>query len=155
MRTFPKSLFVLAMAAGVIWAGGLRLEVGNPSANPEAVAKHAVLVVRTTACQSPEKTTVTATAEGLVDGNRRTVPLSVIPLGTPGTFAVVREWPAGGRWAVKMIATNPDYKNYATGVVVLTEKDSFDWAGVKHYYHAPTDAEVNAVLDREAVALAH
>lgn len=154
MHMFPKSLSVLAMA-GSMWAGALRLEVGNPSANPEAAAKHAVLVARITACQSPEKTTITATAEGIVDGSRRTVPLSLVPLSTPGTFAVVRQWPAGGRWAVKMTATNPDYKNYATGVVVLTQKDGFDWAGVKHFYHAPTDAEVDAVLGKESVALAH
>ena len=154
MHVFPKSLLALAMA-GSMWAGGLRLEVGNPSANPEAAAKGAVLVVRITACQSPEKTTITATAEGIVDGSRRTVPLSLVSLSAPGTFAVARQWPAGGRWAIKMTATNPDYKNYATGVIVLTDKNSFDWASVKHVYHAPTDAEVDGVLGKESVALAH
>lgn len=89
-----KHLLVLSMLAGPLFAGSLALEIGNPSANPEALAKHAVLVARMTACTSPEKTTVTASAEGIVDGTRKSIPLKIVALSTAGTYAVVREWPA-------------------------------------------------------------
>lgn len=118
MKTFWKPVVALCMLAAPLFAGALLLQIGNPAANPEALAKHAVVVARITACHSPEKTTVTATAEGLVNGVRKTIPLKVIPLSTAGTFAVTREWPEEGVWVVKMIATNSDYKNYASGVVV-------------------------------------
>ena len=127
-----KPLLVLSLLAAPLFAGALVLEIGNPSANPEALAKHAVLVARMTACKSPEKTTVTARAEGLVNGTERSIPLKVIPLSTPGTYAVTREWPAEGTWTVRMIATNPDYKDYAASVVVPIENGAFQWAGVKH-----------------------
>jgi hypothetical protein len=147
MRTISKTLLALPVLTGLsLLAGGLRVEVGNPAANLEANAKQAVLVARITACQSPEKTSIAATAEGVVDGSRRTIPLRVIPLATPGTFAVTREWPADGKWAVKLVATNPDYKDYATGVLARMEESGFDWAGVKHFYHAPTPGEVDAAL---------
>ena len=155
MRTFPKALLAsLALSVSILSAGGLRLEVGNPAANPEAKAQQAALVARITACQSPEKTRITATAEGVVDGSRRTISLRVISLSTPGVFAVTREWPAQGNWAVKLIATNPEYKDYATGVLVRMGRDGFDWAGVKHFYHAPTSAEVDAVLGSQLPVVA-
>jgi hypothetical protein len=125
-----KRLLILPTLAAPLFAGALVLQIGNPSANPEALARHAVLVARMSACRSPEKTTVTATAEGTVNGTRRTIPLKILPLSTAGTFAVTREWPAEGSWVVRMVATNPDYKNYAPTVLVPFDNGQLRWAGV-------------------------
>jgi hypothetical protein len=125
----------------------LLLEVSNPALNPEALNSHAVLVARITACHSPEKTTVQATAEGVVNGLRKSIPLKVISLTTAGTFAVAHEWPEQGTWAIKMVATNPEYKDYATSVLVPIRRDSVQLSAAKHYFHAPTDAEVSMALN--------
>ena len=155
MRVFSRTLLALPVLMGLsLLAGGLRVEVGNPAANPEARAQKAALVARIMACQSPEKTRITATAEGVVDGSRRTIPLRVVPLSVPGTFAVMREWPVEGNWAVKLVAMNSEYKDYATGVLVRMEENGFDWAGVKHFYHAPTPGEVDAALGSPSVVSA-
>jgi hypothetical protein len=146
MRTICKTLLAVSVLAVPLLAGALRLEVSGVAANPEAQLKHAVLVARTTACQSPEKTTITATAEGIVNGVRRSIPLKVISLATAGTFAVARAWPVQGAWALKLVATNPEYKDYSTGIVVPFENDSPRLASVQHYYHAPTEVEVAATL---------
>ncbi len=142
-----KLLFALFVLAVPIFAGALTLEVGNPASNPEALTSHAVLVARITACHSPEKTTVQATAEGVVNGLRKSIPLKVISLSTAGTFAITREWPEAGNWAVKMVATNPDYKDYATSVLVPVRNDAAQFSAAKHYFHAPTDAEVSLALN--------
>jgi hypothetical protein len=147
MKSLWKPLFALSILAAPLFAGALLLEIGNPAANQEALAKQAVVVARITACHSPGKTTVTATAEGLVNGVRNSIPLKVIPLSTAGTFAVAREWPEQGTWAVKMIATNPDYKDYATSVVIPIQKNLVQLETVKHYSHAATSAEVSAALN--------
>jgi len=147
MRKLSRPLLALSICAAPLFAGALLVQIGDPAANPEAVAKHAVVVARITACRSPEKTTLTATAEGSVNGERRSIPLKVSALSTAGTFAIVREWPDEGNWVVKLVATNPDYKNYAISVLVPFEGDRFTWAAIKHYFHAPTDAEVAAILD--------
>lgn len=145
-----KFLLTLPILAAPLFAGALVLEVGNPQADSEALAQHAVLVARMSACTSPEKTVVTASAEGIVDGERKSIPLKIARLSTAGTFAVRREWPAQGTWIVKMAATNPDYRDYAAVVLVPLDRGELQWASVKHYRHAPGEAEIAAVLEGES-----
>ncbi len=147
MKSLWKSLFAISILVAPLFAGALRLEISNPATNQEALAKHAVLVVSTTACHSPEKTTVTASAEGVVNGMRKSIPLKVFALSTPGTFAVTRDWPDAGIWAIKTVATNPEYQHYATSAVVPIQNNSAQLAAVKLYYHAPTETEVSLSLN--------
>lgn len=147
MKVFCTRFFVLSIVALPVWAGALLLEVGNPAANPEAMKNHAVLVAHITACHSPGQTSVTASAEGVVNGIRKSIPLKVIPLSTAGTFAVTREWPEQGTWAIQLVATNPEYRDYATSVLVPIRSDSVQLAAAKHYYHRPTAAEVSLALN--------
>ena len=141
-----KSAFVLALSGYPLFAGALTLETSNPASNPEAGAIGAVLTARITACRSPEKTVVTATAEGYVNGSRRSIPIAVIALHEPGTFAFRREWPAKGTWAIRLVASNPDYRNYKTGVVVPMTGGTVEWAAAKHFYREPISADADAFL---------
>lgn len=145
-RKVLTAVFSAALFAAPLFAGALMLEVADPQTNPEALAKHAVVLARVSACSSPEKTVVSATAEGIVDGHRKTLPLKPIKLATPGWYAVTREWPDDGVWSVRIVVTHPDYKNYATGAVVPVQKDTYVRAGAKQFYRAPTDADVDAAL---------
>jgi hypothetical protein len=72
--------------------------------------------------------------------------LKVIRLGAPGVFAVARQWPNEGVWAVRFVATNPDYKDYATGVVVPVHGDTYNRTAAKQFFHAPTANEVDSTL---------
>jgi hypothetical protein len=146
MRTLCQTLATSIILASSLFAGAMVLELGRPSANPEAQAKHAILVARLTACHAPEKTTLAAEAEGLVNGVRTSIPLKIIPLSTAGTFGVAREWPEQGTWVVKLIATNPEYQNYSSAALVPLDRDGAVWAAIKRYNHAPTDTEVAALL---------
>jgi len=147
MKVLMKTAFALPVLVLPLFAGALLLEVGDPVANPEAVRNHAVLLARTTACHSPGETTVAATAEGVVNGMRKSIPLKVITLSTAGTFAVARQWPEQGRWVIQLVATNPEYKNYATSVLVPITNDGVELSAARHYFHAPTDAEVSLALN--------
>jgi len=147
MNSLWKWPLAVCILAAPLLAGALLLQVEDSASNPEALRNNAVLVARITACHSPEKTTVTATAEGVLNGARQSIPLHVISLSTAGTFAVRREWPSQGTWAIKMVATNPDYKDYATSVVVPFRSESAQWSLAKHYFHAPTDAEIHLALN--------
>jgi hypothetical protein len=151
MRKLLGTAVIAGLSSALLFAGSLTLEVANPKTNPEAVAKNAALVARITACNSPEKTVVTATAESTSGGTRRSIPLKVTNLSTPGTFAVSHEWPKDGAWAVVMIATNPDYKDYATSVLVPVQNDTFSWAAVKHVYHRPTVGDIDAALSQNSL----
>ena len=135
-----------ALLAVPLFAGALVLQVTDPHTNPEAQAKHAVMLIQVTACNSPERTELSVTAEGLAGGQRKTVPLHAIKLSTPGLFAVAREWPDEGVWAVRVTATNPEYKNYTTGVLAPVTKETWSKAGTKQFYRAPTEDDVNSAL---------
>ena len=45
---------------------------------------------------------LTGTAEGIVAGARRSVPLRFSETGRANTFALARQWPAEGRWLVRL-----------------------------------------------------
>ncbi len=147
MNSLGKWLLAVCILAAPLFAGALLLDVSDSASNPEALRDHAVLVARITACHSPGETTVSASAEGVLNGTRQSIPLEVIPLSTAGTFAVRHQWPEQGTWAIKMVARNPEYKDYATSVVVPVRSDSVQFSLAKHYFHAPTDAEIHLALN--------
>ncbi len=80
--------------------------VGNPEASAEARAMHAVLTVKAAGCHEPEKADVTARAIGVVNGERREIPLKLARLSEPGFYALTRQWPAEGRWVIEIVGVN-------------------------------------------------
>jgi hypothetical protein len=145
-----KVITCLMLAAGLpIFGGMLMVRISNPETNAEAMAKHAALIAQTGACRAPEKTVVTATAEGVIEGQRRSMQLNLIPLSTFGTFAIPQQWPAAGTWAIQIVATNPEYKDVATAELVRSNGKTVDWTSLKHYFHRPTETEVIAMLNSQ------
>lgn len=91
---------VLALALGsaiTAYAGGFWISTQNPTTVKDPAAKNAVVLVRVDGCHNPADAAVTATAEGLVNGQRRSIPLKLEPVSQPGTYAVAPQWPAGGQ----------------------------------------------------------
>jgi hypothetical protein len=153
MRTRTK---ILAPAAALIvamslMAGAFVLQIGKPSANPEAQAKNAVLVVRGVACIEQEKTTVSGTAEGIVNGHHESIALQLIPLSAESTYAVTQQWPAQGNWILTFVMSNPRFPTQQSAIVRV-EGASVDWAGIKRLAHAPTKDDIEAALNTTAVA---
>lgn len=149
-----RTMMILAMLSAPAWAGGIRIVVSDAHGNQEALQNHAVMVAEITACLPGAKTTMSATAEGMVDGVRKSVPLKVMALKKQGTFAVAREWPQEGKWAVIVVANYLERKGFTSSVIVPADKDSFQWDAMQEFYHVPTNAEVAAVLSKESVTRA-
>jgi hypothetical protein len=139
----------LATAASLL-AGGFVLQIGKPDANPEARAKHAVLVVRGFACAEQENTMVTGTAEGVVNGMRRTMALKLIPLSDQSTYAVIDQWPSEGKWVLAFTMTNPRFGQQSA--VVKVESGAVAWAGISRFNHAATKEDIETALSTTAVA---
>jgi hypothetical protein len=87
-------------------AGGFYLLMGNPEASPEAKKLNAVVTIEATGCHDPALAKLTATAIGVVNGERREIPLNLEALSKPGMFALTRQWPKDGRWVIRVEATN-------------------------------------------------
>ena len=75
-------------------------------ANPlDPATRGAAFVVRTYRHSQPEATPLTGTAEGVVDGERRSVALTFRTTGQPGVFAVDQSWPeTGASWPSRPVS---------------------------------------------------
>lgn len=96
---------VLALA-GQLLAGGFYLQLGNPEASAEARKVNAVVTIKATGCHDPAAAKITATAIGMVGGQRRSIALKLDRLSEPGTFALSQQWPKEGRWVIQLVAKN-------------------------------------------------
>ena len=81
-------------------ANGFTFTIASPVASQDYQAKAAAFVFRTEGCAEPAKSQIGGTAEGLVNGGRRSVPLKVMALSRPGVYAVYQNWPGEGDWVV-------------------------------------------------------
>ena len=59
-------------------------------------------------CRGAASLDVQATAEGVVNGVRRQVPIALTRAKTAGEFTFVRAWPKDGRWAVRLAVRDRD-----------------------------------------------
>jgi len=125
-------MIALGVAMSLV-AGGFGLQIGKPSANPEAQAKNALLVVRGYACGAPEKTTVSAIAEGLSMGKRESIALKLFPLSGESTYALTRQWAAEGKWVITSVEANPRFQSQPRAIVTF-DGNSVDWAGITRLY---------------------
>ncbi len=74
-------------------------------ANPlDPTTRGAALVIHTFHHEKPIGFPVSGTAEGLVNGERRSLPLEFTSTSRPGVYALKQQWPAEGDW-VLAIAT--------------------------------------------------
>lgn len=92
MRALFLALFAITTPA---------LAGGPPSFSFEPPGgSDAVLVVHAYSCHAPTDAAVRASAEGVVNGKRKTIPIELKPTGATGVYAVTRQWPAEGAWAL-------------------------------------------------------
>jgi hypothetical protein len=131
---------------GTSSAQDFALQVGPPVAGKAQPAKASLLVVRPGGCADPGNAQITATAEGLVDGVRRSVPLKLSTLPTPGVHAVPKDWPPGGFWVVNLVGTCAGKTAGAIVSVAPGPNPSYRRDGVKLLPHRPTSAEIDASL---------
>src|SRR5204862_1984046 len=89
MEMVKTTLFALALMASSAWSKDFSLTIGNPVAVaiPDGVKKKdAGMAVRVENCADVANAQVTATAEGIVNGARRAVPVRLAAGTTPREF---------------------------------------------------------------------
>lgn len=139
-----RKTFLLAVLAAPLFAGGFFLQLGNPEANPEARKLHAVVVIKAAGCQDPAAATVTASAVGVVGGERRTVPLKLEKLSEVGTFALTQQWPREGKWVIEIVGKSA---TMFTNTLVTAGPDGVDRLHAKMAMKPFTPSEVESMLD--------
>jgi hypothetical protein len=134
----------MAFAAPAIpkWPPWISIE--SPVNPYDPATRGAVLVVHATFREGDSQLSdVSGTAEGLVDGKRRSIPLRFESTGRANQYALKKQWPADGAWLAKI--------NLRTTTAIVT----FDAAGKVAGISLPTqivngsDVIPRAVTGRE------
>ena len=137
-------------AVALARAEGFAFTIGSPVASQEFQMKTAAFVFRTEGCAEPAKPQVTATAEGIVKGARRSIVLKVLPGSKPNIYAVFQQWPQEGDWVVSLKGR---CASASAGAVVPIGPKGFIRESSKFFPRAATDAEVETSL--KALVQAH
>jgi hypothetical protein len=143
IRRFTIPAAAVLALAGQLFAGGFYLQLGNPEASPEARKLNAVLTVLATGCHDPALAKVTATAIGVIHGERREIPLKVDALSRPGMFALTQQWPKEGKWVLRLEADNG---TQFTNALVMAGPNGIDRYHDKADHRHFSAAEVDAML---------
>jgi hypothetical protein len=90
-----------AAAAIAKWPPWISIE--SPVNPFDASARGAAFLIRATVREgTPTLADVHATAEGLVNGVRKSVPIRIDTTSRAGVFAVRKQWPAEGTWMLRI-----------------------------------------------------
>jgi hypothetical protein len=120
-----------------------KFAIGSPVASQDFQFKSAAFVFRTEGCADPAKLQISASAEGLVKGARRSVALKAIVSQKPGVYAVTQSWPAEGEWVVSL---KGECAGAHAGAIVPFGPRGFIRESSKFLSQPATDAQIDAAL---------
>lgn len=92
-----SALLAFPLAAGPSW-----MSIEYPANPYDALTRQAFLVVNTYHHGEPSASPVRGSAEGIVRGERRTIPLTFRATSRPGAYALTRQWPEEGKWVLNL-----------------------------------------------------
>jgi hypothetical protein len=148
MRRFIVPVLALALGtaafarpAVVRWPPWLSIE--SPVNPFDRDSRGAVLLVHATIRDGvPALADVSGSAEGVVNGSRRTMLVRFDTTSRPGVFALRKQWPSDGTWLVRI-------SFHATTAIVMLDRDG-SVASVRVPTHLQGGSEIpRAVAARE------
>ncbi len=146
------AVLALVSSSAIARPETFRLEVGPPvAAGPQYKSKGALFVARPRGCTDVAAVQMTATAEGLVGGARRSIPLKLVDLAD-GVRAVTSRDPMDGTWVVVLNATCSSPRETAAAIVRIPPSGVFSRDGMQLLEHAATPKEIDAALTAFAAA---
>src|SRR5689334_19507433 len=127
LRSFALITALTLTAFSTALAGPPWIAIEYP-ANPfDRASRDAFLTVRTYHHGEIMAKTVTGTAEGIVDGKRQTLKLDIRPGSQTGTYVVLWQKPAAGRW---VLVINSGYSGVVDATAVVEIGPSGGVAGI-------------------------
>jgi hypothetical protein len=138
-----RLILITCSLARLALADGFSFEIASPVAAQDFRTKTSAFVFRTQGCADPAKSRIEGSAEGLVNGMRRSVALKLTALARPGAYAVEQNWPTEGAWVVNLKGTCADAN---AGAIVPIGPHGFIRESSKFFQRAASPAEIDASL---------
>ena len=145
-RRFALAALLVAALPAAALAGPPWISIELP-ANPwEPATRGAFLVVHAYHHGTPMAAPISGTAEGIVNGQRKTISLEFERTSRPGVFALRNQWGNSGRWVLVISVSQGNHADgdIAQAVVEIAEGGSVSGVTV------PTSAEQGGRLPRRA-----
>lgn len=118
MRSLTLAAIMSAALAAPALAGPPWISIELPANPYDRETRGAFLVVHAFHHSDASMAIITGTAEGIVNGQRRTIKLEFVSTGRAGVRALRKQWPDEGIWTLVITALQgPD--DGATAVIVL------------------------------------
>lgn len=164
MRRLTSSLALLVLAqapvaAAEAMAGPPWISIELPANPHDRTTRGAYLLVHAFHHGTPTGFPVTAVAEGLVNGQRKTLPLKVRTTSRTGVYALDQQWENSGEWTL-VVTVSQGQDDVAQAMVQISEGRVFsvsvpttrqdDW----NIPRKITQAEIEASLRERPSALA-
>ena len=153
-RALVGALLVLAATPAMAGAPWISVEFGP---NPYIPAtRDAYLVVHAMHRGMPADEAPSGIAEGVVNGQRKTIPLTFDKMGTAGDYKLRKQWTDGTTWVVAM-SVGSGHNDTASALVtvagdgkvagyqVMLKKGITGESGPRMYEKADIDAALNAI----------
>ena len=93
LRTLALGIALTTSLAALAHAGGAGVRVER--------VKDGKYLLHSFACTGPASFSIAATAEGVVNGERKSIPLELKAMKEPGAYQFERAWPKQGTWLVR------------------------------------------------------
>ncbi len=161
-RAFPLalalSLGVTTLPAAMVFKGPPWISVELPANPLDPASRGAFLVVHAFHHATEVGIPVTGRAEGIVNGERRTVRLRFDATARPGVYALRNQWGTEGTWTLVLIASQGP-NDVATALVELSPDGRVAVSVPTQpgregtFPRAVTDAEVETALRARAAAV--
>lgn len=126
-RPLVAALTAVTFLAAAAGAGTMfRLEIGSSAAlgtdKKFKDSKKIVLAVRAVVCQDLPNVKITGTAEGLVNGKRETVPITLTVIDpAEAVYAIQQQWPQEGAWVLHLKGSCANPKAEASTLVPVNK----------------------------------
>lgn len=109
---------LLAITATPVWAGPPWISIELPGNPYDQAARDAYLIVHAFHHGEPVEYPVAGVAEGVVNGQRKSIPLTLQKTSRAGAFAVRKQWTDGNAWVLAFTVTQAK-DDYASALVTI------------------------------------
>ena len=119
IRTFALTALFAATLAAPAFAGPPWISIEYPVNPHDQSMRGAMLLVHVFHHAIPTAYPIEGTAEGLVNGERRSIKLTFTETARPAVYGLSRQWPTEGVWTLVIKMSGGDHGDGATAVVEL------------------------------------
>lgn len=153
INSFTAAILIFCFISATAIAGGFHISVKKNSGESSSYAKNVLLVVQPFGCHKPTDAQITGTAEGIVNGSRKTIELK-FQKNSNGESTLTKQWPDEGVWVLSIQGAYNDSESSAlvelgTNYNLVAKENSSGEPEIKTFHKKLSVNEVESALKKQ------